>query len=166
MLRLDWNSICIAINILVLYLLMRKFLFGPISRVIAKRQDAITKNLADADLAKSEAYQLKEGYEQSIQQVGQEKDKVMSDAKTAAAAEYDRIVEEAKSQAESIVIDAKRSAEAERAQIISQTRRELADMVVTVTAKVMGMGDGLTSDEALYNQFLKKAGEEIDAAGS
>lgn len=145
---------------------MRKFLFGPIARVIAKRQDAITKNLTDADTAKSEAFQLKEGYAKSIELVGQEKDKVMADAKTAAAAEYDRIVEDAKNQAASIVTEARLSAEAERTQIISQTRRELADMVVTVTAKVMGMGDGFSSDEALYNQFLKKAGEEIDAAGS
>ena len=37
MLRLDWNLVFTVINLLILYVLMRKFLFKPVNEILEKR---------------------------------------------------------------------------------------------------------------------------------
>ena len=49
---LEFNLIDIiftVINLLILYLLMRKFLFGPVTKMIESRQQEIEHNLAAAE---------------------------------------------------------------------------------------------------------------------
>ena len=38
MLRLDWNLVLTIINLLILYLLMKKFLIGPVTAIMEQRQ--------------------------------------------------------------------------------------------------------------------------------
>ncbi|MEI3139219.1 MAG: ATP synthase F0 subunit B [Lachnospiraceae bacterium] len=38
MLRLDWNLVFTVINLLILYVLMRKFLFKPVNEILEKRR--------------------------------------------------------------------------------------------------------------------------------
>ena len=51
MLRLDINLVFTIINLLVLYFLMKKFLFKPVNNIIAQREEAIKKQFDDADEA-------------------------------------------------------------------------------------------------------------------
>ena len=45
MLRLDINLVFTIINLLVLYFLMKKFLFKPVNNIIAQREEAIKNSL-------------------------------------------------------------------------------------------------------------------------
>ena len=38
MLRLDWNLLFTVINLLILYFLMKRFLFKPVNEILEKRQ--------------------------------------------------------------------------------------------------------------------------------
>ena len=44
-LKLDWGIIWPIVNIVVFYLLLRKFLFGPVSEVMEKRKKMIFPDL-------------------------------------------------------------------------------------------------------------------------
>ena len=48
MLRVDINLVFTIINLLVLYLLMKKFLFGPVVAVMEKRKAMIEEQFANA----------------------------------------------------------------------------------------------------------------------
>lgn len=63
MLRLDINLVFTIINLLVLYFLMKKFLFKPVNNIIAQREEAIKKQFDDADEAQKKADDLKKQYE-------------------------------------------------------------------------------------------------------
>ena len=41
MLRLDFNLVFTIVNLLIWYVIIRKFLFKPINDIITKREDAI-----------------------------------------------------------------------------------------------------------------------------
>lgn len=45
MLRLDINLVFTIINLIVLFVLMRIFLFKPVNNIIAKREEAIANSL-------------------------------------------------------------------------------------------------------------------------
>ena len=59
-LKLDWGIIWPIINIVVFYLLLRKFLFGPVSEVMEKRKKMISSDLDDAAQTKAEAEEIKQ----------------------------------------------------------------------------------------------------------
>ena len=48
MLKLDMNLLWTVVNVLIMYALLRKFLFKPVQDVIAKRQQMVDASMADA----------------------------------------------------------------------------------------------------------------------
>ena len=55
MLKLDINLLWTVVNVLIMYALLRKFLFKPVQDVIAKRQQMVDASMADAQEAKNKA---------------------------------------------------------------------------------------------------------------
>ena len=103
MLRLDINLLFTVINLLVWYLLIRKFLFKPVNRVIEKREQAIASRYEEAKKAEDEAKAQKEKYEALEEGIRDEKAKVMQQAEEDARAAYRQIVAEANQKAEQIL---------------------------------------------------------------
>ena len=63
LLRIDWNVVFTIINLIVLYLGLRKFLIGPVTNVMEQRKQMIEGQIADANKLKAEAGDLKKQYE-------------------------------------------------------------------------------------------------------
>jgi F-type H+-transporting ATPase subunit b len=160
MLRLDINLVFTIINLLIIYFIVAKSLFKPINKILAKRQEEIDKQYADAKVATDKANELKAQYEDSIKGIDDEKTAVVNEARTKAGAEYDRIVADAHAEADKLVDNAKRLAKVEQEKSIRQAKEQIADLVVEATAKVVASGQGSDADRELYNQFLAKTGEQ------
>lgn len=162
MLRLDMNLVFTIINLLIIYFLMKRFLFKPVKAILAKRQEEIDKQFAEADEAEKMAKELKAKYEESISGAAEEKAQIIADARMKAGTEYDRIVSDAQKQASKIITDAEKNAQLEQDKRMQQAREQIADLVVAATAKVVAEKNSEESNRELYNQFLVKAGEKVD----
>ena len=68
MLRIDFNLVLTIINLIVLYLGLRKFLIGPVTNVMEQRKQMIEGQIADANKLKAEAGDLKKQYEGMLAQ--------------------------------------------------------------------------------------------------
>lgn len=159
MLNFNLNLVFTIINLLILYFLVRRFLFQPVQNIIAKRQKEVEAELQKAEDVHSQADELKRKYESSLAGVENEKKQVVADARKRANEEYDKILAEANAQAKDIVKNAKSDAEAEKRKILNKADAEIAEMVINATAKVVGAKVDVANDRALYDQFLGKAGE-------
>ena len=157
MLRLDWNIL--FINLIILYLLMKRFLFKPVNAILEKRQQAADAQFAEADRQKAEAKESQEHYDALVQGAEDEKKRIVADARQEASAEYGRIVSEAKDKADGIVEKAKADAENEKAAAMQQADAAVRDMVVTAAARMVAMKDAKESDRALYDKFLAETKE-------
>lgn len=159
MLRLDWNILFNIINLIILYLLMKRFLFKPVNAILEKRQQAADAQFAEADRQKAEAKESQEHYDALVQGAEDEKKRIIADARQEASAEYGRIVSEAKDKADGIVEKAKADAENEKAAAMQQADAAVRDMVVTAAARMVAMKDAKESDRALYDKFLAETKE-------
>ena len=159
MLRLDWNILFNIINLIILYLLMKRFLFKPVNAILEKRQQAADAQFAEADRQKAEAKESQEHYDALVQGVEDEKKRIVAEARQEASAEYGRIVSEAKDKADGIVEKAKADAENEKAAAMQQADAAVRDMVVTAAARMVAMKDAKESDRALYDKFLAETKE-------
>ena len=72
MIKIDINLVFTIINLIVLYLLMKKFLFGPIIGVMEKRKAMIDEQFASAEKTTTEANQLKGQYEDALKSAKEE----------------------------------------------------------------------------------------------
>jgi len=159
MLRLDINLLFTIINLLLLFVLMKKFLFKPVQNILDERQCEADRQFEEAKAKQAAADGLKAQYEQSVAGIEQQRADTLKEARKNADAEYQKIVEDAKTQAKQIKEDAVVEANNQKTQILKKAEKEIADMVIDATVKVVGKQTGAQADSTLYNEFLNKAGD-------
>ena len=61
-----WTMIFAWINILIMFLILRKFLFKPVKKMIDERQKEVDDMYANAEQAEKAADEMKADYEQKL----------------------------------------------------------------------------------------------------
>ena len=115
-LKLDWGIIWPIVNIVVFYLLLRKFLFGPVSEVMEKRKKMISSDLDDAAQTKAEAEEIKQEYEKNLAQAKDEAGQIVSDARARAKNEYQNKMDQTKEEIALMKENARKDHEGEHCQ--------------------------------------------------
>ena len=158
------NLICVVINILVLYLIVRKLLFQRVLGVIEQRKAMIREDFDSARAAKEEALALKQRYEETMKTAGDESARILIEARQTAVKEQQKIVEQADLKAAQIIENAKKSMETEREKTLQDTQDSIASLAMLAAAKIMGKESSRQGgDTAIYDEFLEKVGDQNDA---
>ncbi|MEE8836996.1 MAG: ATP synthase F0 subunit B [Eubacteriales bacterium] len=159
MLELDINLVFIIIDLLILYFILKKFLFGRVRNIMAERKKQIDDSYAEVDAKKKEAEDLKAQYEQEVASIQQTKEDSLQKARKDATAEYDRIVADARTRSDAILEETRRKSEAQSAQARQRAEDEISSMVKKAAAKIAES----ESDRSLYNAFLDQTEKESSA---
>ncbi len=77
MLRIDFNLVLTIINLIVLYLILKKFLFRPVMDIMEKREKMIADGISHASDRQEEAESLKKQYESALSGAKEESAKSM-----------------------------------------------------------------------------------------
>ena len=99
MLELDWDIVWTIVNLLILFLLLKHFLFKPITQMMESRTAEIENNLKDAEEQKQKAQQLNTQYEEQLQGAQAQAAQIISDAKAQGQKEYSSILKTAQADA-------------------------------------------------------------------
>ncbi|MBS4959584.1 MAG: F0F1 ATP synthase subunit B [Clostridiales bacterium] len=159
MLRLDWNLLFTMIDLVIFYFLLKKFLFKPVNAIMQKRQDELNEKFSQVADMEKEAKELKNKYESDLRKLEEEKAKIIFDAKTTARNEYARIIKSADKRAEDIVTEAQKIADAEKQRTLQSMEADITGLAVAAAAKILGDKTTSSSNKALYDEFLTRAGE-------
>lgn len=164
MLKLDWNLLWNVINLIILYLLMRRFLIGPVIAIMDQRRIDIESRYEQADRVKMDADSIKAEYEQKLRSVQTESECILEQAQKNSRTECERLLGEADIQAAKTLEQARQQIKQEREQMQKEVRGELASLVMAAAGKVIGSQNQDQIDQYLYAEFLNETGEEHDAA--
>lgn len=159
-LNLDWNIIWVLVNLLILYLLMRKFLFGPMTRFLDARAKKVADTLDQADTRLAEAEAQKTEYTQQLAAARGEAERIVENARKQADLAYSRRLEEAEQAVQRLNEQAARQREADRVAMLAEAKQEIAALVMLTTAKVSQRTLNGETDQALLKAFLDEAGDE------
>lgn len=162
MLRLDINLVFTIINLLILFLLLKKFLFGPVVAIMEKRKAMIDEQLAHAAETEAAANKLKASYDETFKNAETSAANIISDARVNAKSEYDRIVDDANNQAGKIIKDAQKTVELQRAKAIRSMESEIANLAMTAATSVITDKSCDLDNKKLYDEFLGEAGDAHD----
>lgn len=160
MIEINMNLVYTIINLIVLYLLLRHFLIGPVMEVMEKRKQLIAEGLQNAQDTQEEALKMKQEYEAALNGAKQESVQIVEDARKTAKAEYARIVAQAGEQAEGLIKSAKETVRVEREKTMQELRVEISGLAVASAAKIVGEQADAKRESERFDRFFEEQLEE------
>jgi F-type H+-transporting ATPase subunit b len=129
----------------IIFFVLQRWAFGPIGEILAVRRQKIADALANADKIKADVARTEAERQKILADAGEQANKLIADARDAAARVRETETQKAIASAEQIVAKAREAAAQERAQMLAQLKREVGQLVVKTTATVTGKV--LTADD-------------------
>jgi F-type H+-transporting ATPase subunit b len=146
------------INILVLFFLLRAFLFKPVGKFIQDRRKKIQDDISRAEKDAWDAKKLLEQYESKLAAAEAEAETIIRAAREDALAEAEKIREAGKADAGRVVAAARVQAENERKAALAVFRAEAAVLVVQAAGRLLKRE--LAGEEQL--RFARQTLEELE----
>lgn len=152
MLRIDSNILWTIINLLILYALMKHFLFQSVHDILEKRKQEIESDFTLANQQKQEALESKNKANQQLENMQTICDGMLADAKEQASLEYEQIIADANKKSDEMIEQARIKTIEVANEEKAKAKSEIADLINKAADKITNT----KSDEKLYDDFLKE----------
>ena len=132
-----WSMIFTWCNLLILFLLVKKFLFKPVQNILKQREQEVVEMYDKAEAAQKNAEAMEAEYTEKLAEAKNEAGRIMQNATKSAQLRSEEIVREAEEKAAATMVKAEARIEQERKNALSQIQGQVADMAVAIAAKVI-----------------------------
>lgn len=156
MLDVDFTFVWVAVNIGLLYFVVKRFLFGKINAFMENRSNAIADNMAHGESFRAEGEKYATEAKQILDGANGEGKELVAKARDKANREFERIVAEAKAEAASIIAAARETAELELERAQKQLKAQVADLAIAVASKVIEENMDNERNRVIIAEFLNK----------
>ena len=157
-----WTMIFTFCNLMIVFLFARKFLFGPIKKMIDSRQKEIDDLYEDAERSVEDGNRFKEEYEEKLKVAREESDAIMRETVRTARLKEESIIREAREEASLILKRADEQIEMERRQAVNDIKNDVSGMAVDIAGAVLGRDIKTEEHSELIDSFIDRFGEDDD----
>ena len=154
-----WTALFILLNTLVIFFVAKKFLFGPVMKIITDRQQEIDDMYTQADSAKEEAVKLQAEYEDKLSQAAATSERLVKEATVRAQGREEEIIREANERAEAIRAKASADIAQEKKKALNDAKDELSVIALAIAGKVVGRELDAEDQRNLVDSFIEELGE-------
>jgi F-type H+-transporting ATPase subunit b len=138
-LGIDWHALVVqTISFSIVFFVLWKYAYGPIFAMLQARREKIAESLANAEKIKGDVAKTEIERQKILADAGDKANKLIDDARQAAARVRETETQKAIASAEQIVSKAREAATQERAQMLATLKREVGRLVVQTTSTVTG----------------------------
>ncbi|WP_369283566.1 F0F1 ATP synthase subunit B [Oscillibacter sp. GMB15532] len=148
-----------VINLLVLWLFLKHFLFEKVTAILDHRAQAIQKDREDAAGEKLLAGQLHDQYERQLAQTRQESETLLAHSRAQAQKEYEATLDSARTDAQKLMETTRLQLQTERENMLRGVRKEVAQLALLAAAKVAQSELDRKNDLAMVDSFLYESGD-------
>lgn len=157
--NLDWTLLFQWGNLLILYLVIKKFLFGPIQNIIESREKEVQALYDAAEQAKNDAAAMKEEYSEHLANAKDEANEILKIANKKATVRGEEIIRDAQEKAAAIVARADVQIEMERKRAFEEVKQDISDIALLAASKVVERELSAEEHERLIGEFIENVGE-------
>lgn len=158
MLTLNINLLYTVVNVLVLFLLLRKFLYKPVMNIIEQRQKQVDDTLAAAETSKTEAKTALVAAQDKLRNVDAEAAQRREAYEKQAEKEKEQLLADAQHQADAILAEGKAAAEAERQHKLREADAQTTALARAMCEKLLERNLTQQDDARMLDDLLQKAG--------
>ena len=156
-----FTALFTLVNTVVLFVVLKKFLFLPVMKMITDRQQEIDDLYADADTAKQQAQQLKAQYETKLSEAQQTGDRLVKEAMARGQQRQEEILRQANVDADAILRKAEADIAREKKKAVNEAKSEIAGLAMDIAGKVVERSLNGDDHAALVDQFINQLGDGV-----
>jgi F-type H+-transporting ATPase subunit b len=147
------------VNLVLLFVLLRKLLFKRFQTTLDERSARIQKGLEDAEIASKRAMEAEEVYQERIEQAERERRAILAKATQEGERSREEILAKAQEEAKQLALEAQANIERQREQAASELRKQVADLTLLATTRVIGQALDEEAHRRLIDEVLVEIGE-------
>jgi len=123
--QIDWLTVAAqVVNFLILVYLLKRFLYKPVTAAMTRRQQRVEDRLQQSREREAQAEHERERLHQRLEQLEQQRDKIMQEAREKAEQERQQLLDEARDESEASRQRWQQQAEDEKDRFLEGLRRE------------------------------------------
>lgn len=154
-----WTIIFQICNLLILFALVKKFLWKRVMAVLSARQKELDDIYTAAGKDRQEAAQMKADYTERLSAARDEADRLVKNAVDTAHNRGDAIVNEAKAEVAHLKQKAEQDIEQEKRKAYSELMGEISGMAADIAGRMVEREINEKDHRELVQEFIKSAGE-------
>lgn len=156
-----FTALFTLVNTVALFLVMKKFLFKPIMKMITDRQKEIDDMYTAADNAKTEAKALEAEYKEKLSAAAETSERMVKEAVARAQSREEEIIRQANQDADAIRDKANADIALEKKKAINDAKDEISVIALAVAGKVVGRELNADDQANLVDSFIDQLGEQL-----
>ncbi|MFO3719126.1 F0F1 ATP synthase subunit B [Staphylococcus felis] len=145
---------------IILLLLLRKFAWGPLKKVMDDRERSINSDIDEAEHAKLNAQRLEEENRQKLKETQEEIHKIIEDAKIQARRQQEEIIHEANQRANGMIETAQSEIKSEKERALAEINNQVSELSVLIASKVLRKEISEQDQKALVEKYIKEVGDK------
>lgn len=156
-----FTALFTLVNTIVLFVVLKTFLFQPVMKMIADRQQEIDDMYAAADAAKENAQALEASYKEKLAIAAQTGEAMVKEAVLRGQNREEEILRQANAEADAIRRKAAADIAQEKKKAINDAKDEIADIAMDIAGKVVGRSLNTQDQAQLVDKFIDQLGESL-----
>ncbi|MCD4711971.1 MAG: F0F1 ATP synthase subunit B [Clostridiales bacterium] len=157
--EINWTFAFQLINTLILYLILRKLLFGPVTKFMQTRENEIKNQIQHAKDMEAIALGHKAEYEGKLSMAEEEGKEIVKKHTLRAENRAFEIIKAAESDIESMKLNAHRELERERVKAVNELKDQISHLTIMAASRVVEKDLNEADHKELINKFISEVGE-------
>ena len=153
-----WTMLFAWLNLLILYLFLKKLAFVPLKNMIDSRQKEIDDMYDDAEKSRADAEALRADYEERMGNAKEESEEIVKSAIRRAQLREEEILRDADKKAERALERAEEQIQLEKKRMVNEVKDEVSKMAVEIASAVIERDVSETEHKDLIDSFIDKMG--------
>jgi F-type H+-transporting ATPase subunit b len=145
-----------VILFLTVYLILKKFAFGPIIAIFEERRKTIEDAQANAEKIKRQLAESELRCQEILRKANSDAQRIIEEGRASSDATAQKHLQQAIKDAEGIIEKANENVELERARMVAEVKKEMVHLVVDTTSKVVGKVLSESDQERLAAETTKQ----------
>ena len=155
-----WTFVFQVGNFVVIFLLLKKFLFKPVRKAMLDRQESIENTISEADSIKIEALALKAQYDEKLENIKSEAREILKDTRLKADAHARDVVNEAQEKASLIIKHGEEEIARENVKAMNELKDQVASIALMAAEKIIEKQLDAKEHDELIKKFVEEVGEK------
>lgn len=155
-----WTALFTLANTVALFLVLKKYLFAPVMKMIDDRQKEIDDQFAQADEAKRSAQAMEAEYRQKLSAAQDTSEQIVREAVARGQSREEEILRQAAQDAASVRDKAAADIAREKSKAINDAKNEISDIAIAIAEKVVGRELNAGDQSALIDSFIDRLGDQ------
>ena len=149
-----WQLLFTWGNLLILFLIIKHFLYQPVKKMLADRQSEVEETYRAAEEAKTSALAMQAEYEAHLKNAKEEAGELVRSATKKAQLRGEEIIAEAHQKSAGILKKAEEQIENEKKKAVNEIKNDISDMAFLVAGQVVEKELDTKEHQRLIESFI------------